>query len=93
MRKKMESRIMIVDEAGVEAPTMIGGERSEPERRGRGSTPAFAPVAADPEVGSRVVRRRFSAAYERRILQDADKCRSRELGALLRREGLYYFQT
>jgi transposase len=90
MRKKMESRVMVVDEAGVEAPTMSGGERSEPERRGGRSTPAFAPVAADPEVSSRGVRRKFSAAYKRRILQEADKCRSRELGALLRREGLYY---
>jgi transposase len=90
MRKKMESKAMVVDEAGVETPTMSGGERSEPERRGGGTTPALAPVAADPEVSSRAARRKFSAAYKRRILQQADKCPPRELGALLRREGLYY---
>ena len=90
MRKKMEGKAMVVDEAGVETPTMSGGERSEPERRGGVSTPALAPVAADPEVSSRAARRKFSAAYKRRILREADKCPHRELGAFLRREGLYY---
>ena len=90
MRKKMEGKAMVVEEAGVETPTMSGGERSEPERRGGGSAPALAPVAANPEVSSKGVRRRFSAAYKRRILQEADKCESGEIGALLRREGLYY---
>ena len=90
MKKKMGSKAMVVEKAGVETPTMSGGERSEPERRGGGSTPALAPVATDPEVSSRRNRRRFSAAYKRRILQEADKCKSGELGAFLRREGLYY---
>ena len=35
-------------------------------------------------------RRRFSAAYKVRILAEADACESGMLGALLRREGLYY---
>jgi len=90
MEKKMKLSEMVEPGAGVETPTMSGGERSEPERRGGGSTPALAPVAADPEVSSRAARRRFSASYKRRILQETDKCRSGELGALLRREGLYY---
>lgn len=35
-------------------------------------------------------RRRFTAEYKRRILAEADKCKKPgELGALLRREGLY----
>ena len=35
-------------------------------------------------------RRQFSAEYKRRILQEADSCTQRgEVGALLRREGLY----
>lgn len=90
MRKRMKDQAMVVEEAGVETPTMSGGERSEPERRGGGAAPALAPVARDPEVSNKGVRRRFSAAYKRRILQEADKCESGELGALLRREGLYY---
>jgi len=34
-------------------------------------------------------RRRFSAEDKKRILQEADACERGELGALLRREGLY----
>ena len=34
-------------------------------------------------------RRRFTAEYKRKILQEADACERGELGALLRREGLY----
>jgi transposase len=47
---------------------------------------------ADPEVSPRVTRRRFSAEYKGRILEEADNCQHGELGALLRREGLYYSQ-
>ena len=44
----------------------------------------------DPEVVPRAKRRQFSAAYKRRILEEADACREPgEIGALLRREGLY----
>ena len=42
------------------------------------------------EVTPRAARRRFSAEYKRRILREADSCtKSGDLGALLRREGLY----
>jgi transposase len=41
------------------------------------------------EVPARATRRRFSAAYKRRILEEADRCGPGEQGALLRREGLY----
>jgi len=44
----------------------------------------------DPEVLLKAERRRFSAEYKRRILQEADACtQPGEVGALLRREGLY----
>lgn len=44
----------------------------------------------DPEVREKPVRRRFSAEYKRRILDEADACaESGQVGALLRREGLY----
>jgi transposase-like protein len=38
---------------------------------------------------ARPTRRRFTAEYKLRILQEADRCVPGELGALLRREGLY----
>ena len=42
------------------------------------------------EVRERAVRRGFTAAYKLRILKEAESCTERgQLGALLRREGLY----
>lgn len=44
----------------------------------------------DSEVVPVATRRRFSAEYKQRILEEADGCAARgEVGALLRREGLY----
>jgi transposase len=44
----------------------------------------------DPEVTPKAKRRRFSAEYKLRILAEADGCtQPGEIGALLRREGLY----
>lgn len=44
----------------------------------------------DPEVVPLAQRRRFSAGEKLRILEEADACtRPGELGALLRREGIY----
>ena len=44
----------------------------------------------DPEVVPQAKRRAFSAAYKLRILEEADRCDQRgQIGALLRREGLY----
>ena len=42
------------------------------------------------EVLAKAERRRFTKEYKRRILQEADRCRKPgDIGALLRREGLY----
>jgi transposase-like protein len=44
----------------------------------------------NPEVPDKAVRRRFTAEYKLRILNEADACTDPgSLGALLRREGLY----
>jgi transposase len=44
----------------------------------------------DPELVERPARRRFTAEYKLRVLREADACsRPGEVGALLRREGLY----
>lgn len=45
---------------------------------------------SDPEVVPRAKRRRFSAEYKLRILEEAEACSERgQIGSLLRREGLY----
>jgi transposase-like protein len=47
-------------------------------------------VIPEVEVAEKAVRRQFSAEYKRRILKEADACTQEgEIGALLRREGLY----
>ena len=44
----------------------------------------------DPEVPEKKPRRKFTAQYKLRILEKADACtRPGEMGALLRKEGLY----
>jgi transposase-like protein len=53
------------------------------------SVPAPRGAGTDTEVIAKPARRRFSAEYKRRILQEASACAPGEIGALLRREGLY----
>lgn len=77
-------------------PARSGGERSEPQRgagptSGRSSTPSpddGQPVP-DPEVPAKPIRRRHTAEYKLRILEEADTCGPGGIAALLRREGLY----
>jgi len=88
---KMLERIL-VDQSPVGEPERRGNERREAPRSGGSPTGEreVAPVPPDPEVPARHVRRRFTAAYKLDILRTADACtRPGELGALLRREGLY----
>ena len=67
---------------------------SEGARRATGDFGARAPEGApDPEVTERAKRRRFTAEYKLRILREADACKGDgDVGALLRREGLYSSQ-
>lgn len=47
-------------------------------------------IEQEVEVVTQAQRRRFTAAYKRRVLQEAERCtKPGEVGALLRREGLY----
>jgi transposase-like protein len=69
---------------------------TEGARRATGVFPAGAPSEraaaerADVEVVAQAERRRFTAEYKRRIVREADRCtKPGEIGALLRREGLY----
>jgi transposase-like protein len=54
------------------------------------STTASPTTTAPTEVSPKAKRRTFTTEYKRRILREADACkRPGEMGALLRREGLY----
>lgn len=80
-----------------QATPQCGGPKNERDRSGKATQPGRTPRATiqlappDPEVVEKPVRRRFTAEYKRRILREADACApgTGELGALLRREGLY----
>ena len=56
----------------------------------KNSAMAHPKVVPDPEVPEKTVRRKFTAAYKLRILKEAESCTELgQIGALLRREGLY----
>ncbi len=51
---------------------------------------AALPLVEETEVLAQAKRRTFTAEYKRRVLKEADACKKPgEVGALLRREGLY----
>lgn len=67
---------------------------TEGARRATGVSPAAAEpggvVPPNPEVTPRAKRRQFTADFKLRVLKEAETCKAPgELGALLRREGLY----
>jgi transposase len=51
-----------------------------------GSKPSEVP---NPEVLEKAQRRIYTAEYKLRILQETDTCSEGQIGAILRREGLY----
>lgn len=66
---------------------MEGGRRPT----GVSPIPGMNQQPADPEVSEVVKRRKHTAAYKLRILKEADACTEQgQIGALLRREGLYH---
>jgi transposase-like protein len=69
-----------------------GGERSETEWTvdNNGAASKNRPALPDPEVPAKATRRRFSKEYKLAVVEEADRCNEMgEIGALLRREGLY----
>lgn len=72
------------------SPAVVRPEETVAERSettvGGGRTTA----APDPEVPEKATRRTFTAEYKLRILREVDACKEEgEVGAVLRREGLY----
>ena len=63
-------------------------DRATPSREGVADPKQ--PHEPDPEVQAQKTRRRFTAKYKLQILAEIDSCSQQgEIGALLRREGLY----
>ncbi len=71
----------------IEMTNVRGSERARRSSEDPGTNGRLAP---DSEVTERPQRRRFSAEYKLRIVREADACKGDgDVGALLRREGLY----
>lgn len=70
-------------------PTSLDSERGKENNRGREEKPDIHPTAVpDPEGPDKAVRRKFSAAYKLRILNEAERrTEPGQLGSLLCLEG------
>ncbi len=78
------SKLETDPEVARRVPQGAGGDRRE-----SAGAPSLSGVP-DPELAERPRRRRFSAEYKLRVLREAEACtRKGEIGAMLRREGLY----
>lgn len=67
-----------------------GAKRAVGERSAAAASGAEREGMPDPELVEKAKRRRFTAQYKLRIIREADACtHPGEIGALLRREGLY----
>ena len=75
-------------------PQGVAGSVADPAvqgaRRATGAAGSAASAAPDPEVAAVAKRRQIPNSEKRRILSAADRCKKPgELGALLRKEGIY----
>ena len=81
-------RMLAIEE--IDVPAGPGAEGARRATGVAGPVGTSRTTAPDPEVPAKVRRRTFTAVYRLRILKEADACKKHgELGALLRREGLY----
>ena len=86
MAKSMKSVLTVASE-----PVALEGVLEGARRATGNATSSAAP--ADPEVVAVARRRQFSPTEKRRIVAAADRCtQPGEIGALLRREGIYSSQ-
>jgi len=84
-----QSKVPMHAVKGSSDPLASQGARRATEDASRSAPPPI-PPGGDCEVVARARRRTFTDADKRRILQAADLCtKPREIGALMRREGVY----
>ena len=90
METNSRVKLTAIDSSSPEPGDLERARRATGKSPGSGGTGTSDPVVPDPEVAEKKSRRRFSAKYKLRILQEADNCTEPgQLGALLRRQGLY----
>ena len=94
MRDDNGNEVVIVNrDSALAGPECIEAERGGLKLNGDLANKLAKPAETDipnPEVPARPVRRHFPADYKARIVEEAERCNEHgEIGALLRREGLY----
>jgi len=90
MRKVKKEHRKTGDQGTSAMGTMEGARRATGIVPMAGASAHLVNSAPDPEVPEKKPRRKFTAKYKLRILAEADACtQTGQLGALLRREGLY----
>ncbi|MBL0714065.1 MAG: hypothetical protein JJV98_10235 [Desulfosarcina sp.] len=87
METNASAKQTAIDTSAPEPGNLQGAFRATGEAPGSGGTRASRIVAPDSEVAEKKSRRRFTAKYRLRILQEADNySQPGQLGVLLRRE-------
>ena len=76
-------------ETGMVAPEWREVSLRSPSLHSGATIPVAAAAPGDPEVSAKAERRKFSAAYKRSILAEADQGGPGDIAGILRREGLY----
>ena len=90
MKKIKKEHVKTYDQGTSAMGTMEGARRATGVVPMAGASSPLVSSAPDPEVAEKKPRRRFTARYKLRILAEADACtQPGQMGALLRREGLY----
>lgn len=89
METNFSTKLTAIDN-GPESEALEGACRATAKASDSGGSRHLCIGAPDPEVAEKKPRRKFTARYKLCILQEADSCsQPGQLGALLRREGLY----
>jgi len=82
-------QVVVGGTEGGRSPTGVPPTTTAPVAQGAPAAGNGKPIP-DPAVLEKPTRRRFTAEYKLRILREVDRCtQPGQLGALLRREGLY----
>ena len=90
MKKKLSTKQKISTAIYSDPGALKGARRATVKAPGSGGDRPVRIVNPDPEVPTSRKRRKYSAKYKLRILQEADNCTEiGQIGAMLRREGLY----
>lgn len=90
MKPKPIHQSDMTDTAGADMGSTQGARRATGAEPMSGDRKKFHRVSPDPEVSEKKPRRKFTAKYKLSILSQTDSCTEPgQIGALLRREGLY----